>query len=72
MTDAIRDYPHELPRHLHQADGVSKVVSTPDDCDAALRAGWVIDPNDLPATPVAPVDDAPVAPADPPAKKAKK
>jgi len=35
----------EVPRHLHKPDGVSKMVYTQDELAAALREGWLIDPN---------------------------
>lgn len=43
------DYPHELPRYVHHADGTAKLVSTPDEAEAALAAGYYINPNDIPA-----------------------
>jgi hypothetical protein len=38
------DYKYELPRWLHK-DGESKYVTTPEACDAALKAGWEIHPS---------------------------
>lgn len=47
---AAADYPHELPRHVHKAGGVSQIVSTPDACDDALADGWsLLPPKEKPA-----------------------
>lgn len=35
----------EVPRHVHKKDGTSKVVHDGDELDAAVAAGWLIDPN---------------------------
>lgn len=44
------DYPHELPRHVHKAGGVSLIVFTPEECDAALADGWsLLPPKETPA-----------------------
>lgn len=50
------DYAHELPRHVHGPDGASKIVSTPDECDAAFAEGYQLLPY-----PVAAADAADAA-----------
>lgn len=37
----------QYPRHVHKG-GTWKIVSSPDDCDAAMDAGWVLSPGDAP------------------------
>ncbi len=37
------DYPHTLPRYLHQ-DGLTKLVCSPVECETALDNGWLIHP----------------------------
>lgn len=46
-TEPVSDYPHALPRHLHKGAD-SKIVITPDECEAHLDDGWVIHPGDEP------------------------
>lgn len=41
------DYQYALPRHVHKGEA-SKVVGTPEACEAALDDGWVIHPGDEP------------------------
>lgn len=31
------EYPHQIPRHVHGPDGVSKIVWTPEECETALN-----------------------------------
>lgn len=31
------DYPHQIPRHVHGPDGVSKIVRTVEECETALN-----------------------------------
>jgi hypothetical protein len=39
------DYPHQVPRHVHKAGGVSKIVYTPQECERALKVdGWELLP----------------------------
>lgn len=45
IAEAPVDYQHELPRWVHK-DGDQAFVTTPEECDAAKAAGWVIDPNE--------------------------
>lgn len=40
----VYDFPHELPRHLHKADGLWKQVNTPDEFKAAIDEGWALLP----------------------------
>jgi hypothetical protein len=44
-TEALVDYPHELPRHVHRANGAYKLVTTPDECETALAEGWSLTPT---------------------------
>lgn len=37
-------YPHELPRHLHKANGEFLPVATADECEQALASGWSLLP----------------------------
>ena len=37
----------QYPRHIHK-DGGYRIVSTTEECDAALDAGWVLSPGDAP------------------------
>lgn len=45
VVDPEHPYPHALPRFLHK-DGAAVRVDTPEACEAALDAGWVIHPGD--------------------------
>lgn len=43
-ADPHADYKHALPRWVHKK-GEQKFVTSPDECDAALKAGWEIHPS---------------------------
>lgn len=57
---------YEVPRHVHKADGVSKMVQTAADLETAFSEGWVIDPNMLPLVVLTDVvlTDGPASPPD--------
>lgn len=51
----------ELPRHVHQADGVYRIVHTLADLEASLADGWHLRPPMLSADPEPVSTDDPAA-----------
>lgn len=52
----------QYPRHVHKG-GAWKIVHSPDECDVALDAGWVLSPGDDPRRPALDAESE-VQPAD--------
>ncbi len=58
----------QYPRHIHK-DGAYRIVDTPEACDAAMDAGWVLSPHDAPRGSSEPMTDDLTAPAVPVKRK---